>query len=174
VYEYRMSQPKKTFTLYLNSNTGFSGLLSNGSTANVSWLVDWDSLFNRENYKYEHCQVRVQLVGEKSVTQETSSVSGILLANFGQNFTSKNTGGVVLGSIDLIRTVDGAAASNTGCFISVNTMTNALGQNINMPVGLSTFTLQMWRNGYGAIGDAENILITNAVPYYVMLQFELY
>lgn len=169
-----MSLPKKTYTLYLNTNTGFRGLQSNASSANVSWLVDWDSLFNRENYKYQHCQVRVQLVGEKSVTQETSAVSGVLVANFGQNFTSKNTSGVVLGAIDLIRTVDGAASSNTGCYVSVNTMTNALGQNIDVPVGLNTFILQMWRNGYGANGDAENILVTNIVPYYVIIQFELY
>lgn len=169
-----MAEPKKTYTLYLNTNTGFRNLLSNTSSANVTWLVDWDSLFNRDNYKYESCQVRLQLVGEKSVTQETSAVSGILLANFGQNFTGKNTGGVVLGSIDLIRTVDGAASSNTGCYVSVNTMSNALGQNINIPQGLQEFNLQMWRNGYGANGDAENILVTNIVPYYVMLQFELY
>lgn len=166
--------PKKTFTLYLNSNTGFSGLLSNSSQANVSWLVDWDSLFNRENYTYQNCQVRVQLVGEKSVTFETSSVSGILLANFGQNFTSKNVGGVVLGPLDLIRTVDASVASNTGAYISVNTMTNALGQNINMPTGLTTFNLQMWRNGFGAIADAENILVSSTTPFYVILQFELY
>lgn len=168
--------PRKSYLLYLNTNTGSPNLIDNTSTANVKWMIDWDSLFNRENYKYKHCQVRIRLVGENNATQDTSNTSGVLIANFGQSFTGGNVQGVVLAPIDLTRSniYVASAWTNAQAYIDINTMTNQLGQNIDMPIGLNTFNLQMWRNGYGAQGDAENILVANTVPYYALLQFELY
>ena len=170
------SLPRKTFSLYLNTNSGFPNLISNASTADVKWMVDWDSLFNRENYKHKHCQVRIRLVGENNATQDTANTSGVLVANFGQSFTGKNGQGIVLAPIDLTRSniYVSAAWANTNAYIDINTMGNAMGQNIDIPVGLNVLNLQMWRNGYGSYGDAEDIKITNSVPYYVILQFELY
>lgn len=166
--------PRRTYTLFLNTNTGFPNLTSNESTANVKWFVNWDALFSGDNYKYKNCSVRMHLVGEKNVTQETSAISGVLVANFGQAFSGKNIPGVVLAPIELTRSIDSSVTSNTGGYIQINTLANAFGQNINMPVGANEFNLQMWRNGYGSNGDAENILVTNTVPYYVIFQFELY
>jgi len=170
--------PRKSFLLYLNTNTGSPNLIDNTSTANVKWLIDWDSLFNRENYKYKYCQVRIRLVGENNITQETPTQSGVLIANFGQSFMGGNVQGVILAPIDITRSnvYTGSPATwiNSNGYIDINTMSNALGQNIDMPIGLNTFNLQMWRNGYGAIGDAENTLVANTVPYYAILQFELY
>jgi hypothetical protein len=172
--------PRKSFLLYLNTNTGSPNLIDNTSTANVKWLIDWDSLFNRENYKYKHCQVRIRLVGENNITQETSTQSGVLVANFGQSFMGGNVPGVILAPIDITRsniyeTVSSITSwKNSNGYIEINTLPNAVGQNIDVPIGLNTFNLQMWRNGYGAIGDAENILVANTTPYYALLQFELY
>lgn len=168
--------PRRTYSLYLNTNTGAPNLLDNTSTANVKWLVDWDSLFNRDNYIYKNCQVRIRLVGENNATQDTSNTSGVLVANFGQSYVGGNVAGVVLAPIDLTRSniYVSSAWTNAQAYIDINTMTNAYGQNIDMPVGLNTLNLQMWRNGYGANGDAENILVTNTVQYYAIIQFELY
>ena len=168
--------PRKMFSLYLNTNTGFRNLINNTSTADVTWLVDYDSLFNRENYKYKNCNVRVRLVGETNLTQDTSNTSGVLVANFGQSYTGKNVAGLVLAPIDLTRSIiySGGTFVNGNAYIDINTTTNALGQTIDMPRGITQLNLQMFRNGYGAAGDAENIPVTNTVPYYVIFHFELF
>lgn len=168
--------PRKVYSLYLNTNTGFPNLFDNTSTANVKWNVDWDSLFSRENYKYKNCMLRVRLVGENNATQETSNTSGVLVGNFGQSYTGKNVSNVVIAPIDLVRANIYAAGvwTNAQAYIDINTMTDAHGLQIDVPYGFSMLNLQMWRNGYASVGDVENLLVTNAVPYYVILQFELF
>lgn len=177
------NQPaKKIYTLYLNANTGFSGLISNSDYANVSWAVDWDSLFNRENYIYKNCVVRFRMVSEiNTALQSNNQTFGVLVANFGQNFTGKNVANVVLAPIE-IKPVSSFATGSpptytaVGNMIDIETMTHANGQQINVPIGLTTLNLQMWKDAYGAIGDANNVLIANSstVQYYIIFQFELF
>jgi hypothetical protein len=183
-----MSKPdKQIFTLYLNSNTGFRGLISNANYANVSWNVDWDALFNRENYNYKYCSVRFRMVGENNNTsiQDSDTTLGVLVANFGQTYTGKNTGYVVLAPIDIKRTasysqVGGPPAvptwTNTGTMIDIETMTHANPQQIDMPVGLNALNLQMWKDAFAVSGDANNVLISSSssIQYFIIFQFELY
>jgi hypothetical protein len=170
---------RRIYTLYLNSNTGFRGLISNSNYADVAWSVDWDSLFNRENYIYKDCIVRFRMVSEKNDgLQDNNQTLGVLVANFGQNFTGKNVPYVVLAPIDLKPVASFAAPTytNVGNMIDIETMSHAQGQQINMPIGLTTLNLQMWKNGYGANADADNTLIANSstVQYYIIFQFELF
>lgn len=172
--------PQRTYTLYLNSNVGFPGLVRTNPNNNVSWLIDWDSLFSRENYKYKNCRVRYKLVGETNTTatQATDNCLGLLVANFGQSFSGKNTSYLVLGAIDQIHTQSLATATwtNTGTAMTSETMTYAHGQQIDVPYGLKELTLQMWKVGYGAVGDTDNVLIDNNSnsQYFIIFQFELY
>jgi hypothetical protein len=173
-------QDKQIFTLYLNSNTGFSGVVSNGNYANVTWNVDWDSLFNRENYNYKKCAVRFRMVGENdpATVQTNDHTLGVLVANFGQSYTGKNTAYTVLAPIDIVRTASYASSTwtNTGIMIDIETMTHANPQQIDMPKGLNALNLQMWKDGFAVMSDANNVFIANSstIQYYVIFQFELY
>jgi hypothetical protein len=174
------NQPsRKIYTLYLNSNTGFKGLISNSDYANVSWLVDWDSLFNRENYIYKYCNVRFRMIGEINASIIANDQTlGMITANFGQNYTGKNTSYVVLAPINLKRVASysGGTYTNEGNMIDVETMSHGLGQQIDMPTGLKPFNIQLWKDAFGCIGDPNNVLVdsSSAHQYYILFQFELY
>jgi hypothetical protein len=60
--------------------------------------------------------------------------------------------------------------------IDVETMTHALGQQIDMPYGLKAFNIQLWKDAFGCANDANNVLVdsSSAFQYYILLQFELY
>lgn len=175
-----MEEQRKIYTLYLNSNTGFNGLISNSNYCNVSWNVDWDSLFNRENYNYKNCRLRFRMVGENNATsiQTTDGNVGVLVGNFGQGYTGKNVPYVVLGAIDLKRSASYSSAvwTNTGTYIDINTMSDAHAQQIDMPKGLNALNLQLWKNGYGVLSDTENVLLdsSSTIQYYIIFQFELF
>jgi hypothetical protein len=169
---------KKVYTLYLNSNTGFRGLINNSDYANVSWLVDWDSLFNRENYLYKYCAVRFRMVGEINTgIQDNNQTLGVLAANFGATFSGKNAPYVVLGSLDLkpVASFTTPTYTNVGNMIDTETMTHAQGQQIDMPIGLTTLNLQLWKDAFGCNGDANNTLVASSSThqYYIIFQFEL-
>jgi hypothetical protein len=172
-----LTPSKKVYTLFLNSIAGFSGLISStsGNPNNVTWNVDWDALFNRENYIYKNCSVRVSLSGSKTTQIVMDNIAGQLVANFGQNFTGKNVQGVVLGQFvpTTVYYDVGAGVYVSYIYQILNTLTDALGQQIDMPYGLSAFNLQMWRPGFGSAGSAGNALIANPQSYNIMLQFEL-
>lgn len=173
---------KKTFSLYLNSNTGFRGLIDNANYANVTWNVDWDALFNRENYKYKYCNVRYRMVGEINTSiQSNDHTLGIITANFGQNYTGKNVAYCVLGTIDLKRVASYALGTPptytpVGNMIDSSTMEHANGQQIDIPYGLRAFNIQLWKDAYGCAGDANNVLVDSSSThqYYIIFQFELY
>lgn len=175
-------QPKKVFTLYLNANTGFPGLIDNANYANVSWNVDYDSLFNRENYNYKYCNMRFRMVSEINTTSEPNDQTmGVIVANFGQNYTGKNVAYCVLAPID-VKPVSNFTPGTPGTYtpqgimIDVETMTHALGQQIDVPYGLRSLNIQLWKDAYGCAGDANNILVDSSSTqyYYIIFQFELY
>jgi len=174
------NQPaKKIYTLYLNANTGFSGLISNADYANVSWNVDWDSLFNRDNYIYKSCVMRFRMISEiNTAIQSNNQTLGVLVANFGQNFTGKNTGYMVLAPIDLkpVASFASPTYTNVGNMIDIETMTHASGQQIDIPKGLNALNLQMWKDAFACSGEANNVLISSSstVQYYIIFQFELF
>jgi hypothetical protein len=53
-------------------------------------------------------------------------------------------------------------------------MDHAHGQQINVPIGLTTFNLQMFKDGYGADLDANNVPASSTHQYYIIIQFELF
>ena len=173
---------RKLYTLYLNSNTGFRGLINNSDYANVSWLIDWDSLFNRDNYLYKYCTVRFRMVGEINTSIQTNDKTlGVLVGNFGATYSGKNVPYVVLGSLDLKPVSSFAAGSPptytaVGNMIDTETMTHAHGQQIDIPIGLNTLNLQLWKDAYGAAGDANNTFVASSSThqYYIIFQFELF
>jgi hypothetical protein len=170
------ASPKKVYTLYLCSLDGFRGLNTVVSDPNnSSWNVDYDALFNRDNYIYKNCVVRVNMQGLKNTGTTLENTAGVLVANFGQNFTGKNIGGVVLGQLvpTLAYDWDGTEYLSTALYQVLNTMDDAQGQQIDMPYGLNTLNLQQWREGFGAVGSAGNTLLPNPPHYNIILQFEL-
>lgn len=173
-----LTPSKKVYTLFLNSRLGFRGLLNTATATNdATWLIDWDALFNRDNYVYKNCFVRVSMdTTSYAGSPNTIAIQGVLIANFGQNFTGKNVSNVVLGQLEPVLTYEYNGVDQylpTGIIQKLNTLTDALGQQIDMPYGLSQLNLQQWRNGYGSNADIQNILIPNAAAYNIMFQFEL-
>jgi hypothetical protein len=167
-----MTQPNsKMFQLFLNSLTGFPSLTDNTNTSNVSFSIDYDSLFNREQYNYKYCRVRV-----KYVTNSNSSISYlqngyVLVANFASPYTSKSVPNVVLGLASVYQGANSAGVNRA--HIEVDTC-QQIGVQINPPKGQQPLTLAVWKDGYGSVGNAAYGLNSSTYHWTAILQFELY
>jgi hypothetical protein len=118
------------------------------------------------------------MVGEINTgIQDNNQTLGVLAANFGATFSGKNAPYVVLGSLDLkpVASFTTPTYTNVGNMIDTETMTHAQGQQIDMPIGLTTLNLQLWKDAFGCNGDANNTLVASSSThqYYIIFQFEL-
>ncbi len=192
----------QVYRLLLNTETGFPNLINNTDKANVSWNVDYDSLFNRDNYAYKNCRLRYKFISQESGSITADANTGILAINgLSSRYVSKNTSMLPLdiispqfrytglGSTPVTSTgtISGTAPSQT----TANTFTQAAslytykahmysdtmattGIDIQIPYGMTTLNVQLWQIGFGAFNNADNILQTLTPEYLLMLQFELY
>ena len=159
----------KIYRLNLNSVTGFPNILDNSNKASVSWQVDFDSLFNRENYKYQNCRLRYKLQSHPQAHASLNHTNniGILAVNgLVSPYSSKNTPMLVLDQILP------HLATSLGWF-ELNTM-DEVGVDILMPYGLGTINPQFYFTGFGCPSDGFNILQTFTGDYLVTFAFELY
>lgn len=183
----------QVYRLFLNTESGFPGILSNSDKANTSWLVDYDSLFNRDNYAYKNCRLRYKLVSQPSATIDPAANTGVLAINgLSSRYVSKNTNMLPLDIYAPIMTATGtgstpgtitagtpqtvsqpAALFTVRGQIIMDTMATT-GIDIQMPFGMTSINPQFWQAGFGSTGNADNILQTVMPEYMLMLQFELY
>jgi len=156
----------QVYRLYLSSATGFPSIISNTDKSNVSWLIDYDVMFNRENYKYENCRLRYKFVSDPATTASINHVAnkGVLVANgLTSRNTSKNTSSLVLDNIM-------PTTSSTHGWFDQTSMSD-IGLDIIMPYGLSSLNIQLWDNAFGASSSVLQIFPTD---YTLILSFELY
>ena len=184
----------KVYRLFLNTETGFPNLVSNTNRNSCVWNVDYDSLFNRDNYKYKNCRLRYKLITRESTNIIPVSNTGVIAVNgLSSPYVSKNTHMLPLDIVTPIMratangattgTIVGSAGNQTTSttastyaitgHIESDTMATT-GLDISMPYGLTQLNIQFWSYGFGAIGDGDNVLQTMSVDYNVILQFELY
>jgi hypothetical protein len=184
----------QVYRLFLNTETGFPNILANSDKANTSWLVDYDSLFNRDNYNYKNCRLRYKLISQPSGSIDATANTGVLAINgLSSRYVSKNTHMLPLdiivpkmtytGTGTVAGTITGTAPSQTtsqtpalftvrGQLIADTIATTGI--DIDMPFGMTTLNPQFWQIGFGSNGNADNILQTLVSEYVLMLQFELY
>ena len=187
-------EESKVYRLFLNTETGFPNLVSNTNKNNCIWNVDYDSLFNRDNYNYKNCRLRYKLITRQSASIVPVSNTGVLALNgLSSPYVSKNTNMLPLDIIVPIMhltgngattgTIAGTAPSQTTTTSSstytvlgsiVSDTMNTTGIDIQMPYGLSPLNVQFWSYGFGAIGDSDNVLQSVVPDYNVIFQFELY
>ena len=142
--------------------------LDKTNLANVSWRVDFDSLFRKENYNYKYCRVRYYLIGE-TFTASTPAASdwtnycGYLSVSLPSSFNAVTTNNTILG---LIYPED-CPISGTGVHCLVSTTMSEAGVDINVPT--STQILNV-----GLMNWITNQLNTTMQNYQILLAFELY
>jgi hypothetical protein len=155
------------YRLYLSTWTGFPNLISNGDKANVSWQVDFDSLFNRENYNYKNCRLRYKLVSDPATNTTHINNKGVLVVSgLSSRYTSKNTSGLVLDNIIPFE-------STMHGWFDITTMSD-VGVDITVPYGLSIINPQLWDSGFGSTTTGNTVLQTFTAHYTLVLSFELY
>ena len=158
------------YRLYLNSFPGFPGITSNIDKFNVSWLVDYDSMFSSANYKYKHCRLRYKFLSDPAVVANVNHTAskGVLVVNgLSSANNSKNVGGIVLDNIIPVQSTSLAWFDNSSM--------DTVGIDILPPYGLSTLNVQLWGPEYGCqIGSVPTLISTFTPNYTIIFAFELY
>ena len=142
-------------------------IISSANVNNVSWQVNWDDLFKRENKNYKRCTVRFQLnsVGFTRTDTDWGTYNGVLTCNLQSSSVGTTTFGTPLGLIYPIDNPCAPAGNDTRAFF-LNTLDKVQGVDVLVPSGNSYFTLS-WYN-------SNNVsLMTPLYDYQILLQFEL-
>jgi len=168
-----MSIPaQKVFTLWLSTRiTGPSSNLAvplnTANYNNISWQVDWDSLFRGYNKKYRRCNVKFQLHSDtfEANVNDWETFQGVLTCNLPSDAGSSTNFGTALG---LYSPTDCPTTSTTvHCFV-LNTLANQQGVDVLIPQNNSLFNIR-WVQ-YTGVMDLET---TTNFNYQILLQFEL-
>lgn len=170
-----MATNVKIFHLWLNTKlttpaTNLAVPITNVSATtlnNVSWMVDFDSLFRGWNKKYKRCNVKFQLNSDTWTASGTDweTYNGILAFNLPSDAGSSTTNGTALG---LIQPVDcPTTGTSTHCYF-VSTLSNQQGVDILVPQSNQIFTISFLRNT-----TVMNLITTSLPDYQILFQFEL-
>jgi len=62
-----------------------------GNLSNVTWNVDYDSLFMNRQKLFKHCRVRFNLLGAAENYSSFNAQTGYLCANFASNYNASTT-----------------------------------------------------------------------------------
>lgn len=155
----KITSPTSNLVVPLN-NTGSSAL------NNLSWSVDWDSLFRGWNKKYKRCTVKYQLNMDSftGVSTAWETLNGVLVCNLASDSGSSTNGGTALG---LYYPQTNPTGGSTHC-MAVNYLGNQNGVDIIVPQSNSIFTLSFMKST-GAYG----LNTTTMGDYQILLEFEL-
>jgi hypothetical protein len=163
----------KVFHLWLSSsitapaNNLVVPINNSGASAlnNLSWMVDWDSLFRGWNKKYKRCTVKFQLNMQSftGVSTAWNTLNGVLTCNLPSDAGSSTNMGTALGLYYPQTNLTGG----TTHVIAVNYLDNQNGVDILMPSTNSLFTLSFMRQDQVALNT------TTIADYQILLQFEL-
>ena len=160
----------RTYQLYLS--TLITSPASNNivpinvtNKANVTWQVDFKSLFGNDYGLYSRCSVRCHLVSTpwSSTSTDSQSNDGYISLNLPSTFcasTSKGTPIALLYSSPATNTTAG-----TFSYYNINTLGNNQGTDINMPSQNQLFNIQLLGN--------DSFAAVSSYDYSILLQFEL-
>jgi hypothetical protein len=167
-----MTPETKIFHLYLSTliTAPVSNLvvpLNNTSLANVSWQVDWDSLFRGWNKKYKRCNVKLKLQTQSwtANANDWETFTGVLVCNLPSDTGSSTNWGTAL---SLYSPEDCPTTGTSTHCITINTFGHQQGVDILIPQANSIFTLT-WLKPNGSLAITAQAL----TDYQVLIQFEL-
>jgi len=132
----------------------------------VTWQINWDSLFQGENKKYKRCNVRFKLNSQSWTAGGTDwdTYNGVLTCNLASNATGDTTFGTPLA---IFSPEDAPTTGTSVHVIQMNTLNHQFGTEVQVPTGNSFFTISWYK---------QTFLELMAVPIYdyqILLQFEL-
>jgi hypothetical protein len=132
---------------------------------NVSWNIDFNSLFRGQQMKHQNCRVRFQLNSNTWAASSTdwNDYLGYLSANLQSQYNAATTIGTFLG---VVSPQDSPTTGTSVHVYSVSTLEQH-GVDIIAPTNVQTLTLQF-------VNDDSLTLITTIPEYTILLQFELY
>jgi hypothetical protein len=134
--------------------------------ANVTWQVDFKSLFGNDYGKYSRCSVRCHLVSTPWVSTATDSETndGYISLNLPSTFCASTSKGTPIAL--LYSSVATNQVLNTPySYYNVNTLGNNQGTDINMPSQNQLFNIQILSN--------DSFIAVSSYDYNILLQFEL-
>jgi len=133
----------------------------------ITWQIDWDSLFKGENKKYKRCNVRLKLNSESWTAGATDwdTYNGLLTCNLASNSVGNTTFGTPL---SIFAPEDCPTTGTTTHCIQINTLGHVFGTEVIVPTGNSFFTISWYKQTF------LELLGVPVYDYQVMLQFELY
>lgn len=132
----------------------------------ITWQIDWDSLFKGENKNYKRCNVRLKLNSESwtAAAGDWESYNGVLTCNLASNSVGNTTFGTPL---SLFSAEDAPTTGTTTHCIQINTLGHVFGTDINVPTGNSYFTISWYKQTF------LELLAVPVYDYQILLQFEL-
>jgi hypothetical protein len=135
----------------------------------ATWNINFDKLFNNDNYKYRKCRVRVKMHAPFISTLATvfSGALGNICASLSTSYNEQTT---IAPSLLSLGYVISTPTDLAYLDYPVNTMETSQGVNINMPTGSQWLTLIMGNN----VNLTEMIEMFGRVWVNYLLTFELY
>ena len=156
-----------------NRNTSWSQPINSNSNAAIStYLINFDDIFKRENYRYRKCRLRYKMTNATATNAALTFTAtlGYIGCNLASTYNYSNT--LNQTAMNLMVLVDSSiTASRITNDISVNT-SESNGVNINVPIGLQLVTI--------TLGSSDNFVNSSVLTgvlnyaYQIHLQFELY
>lgn len=142
--------------------------LSTSNLSNVSWSIDWDNLFRRNQYDYKYCRVRFDLVSESfaastPATNDWTNYGGYISLSLASSYNAITTNGTIIGQI---WPMDCPITGSSIHCINISSMSEN-GVDVNIPSGTGILNIQMIK------GDGF-VPMTTFQQYNILLSFELY
>ncbi len=174
-----------SYPLYLSSASGAPNLVGNADQANVKYRIDWDTFFNRDNYKYRSCRIRYKFLCQPSpgnagtYTYNPSTFSGVIVASGIPPVASNTYSDTIIGiiNVETVQYLSNTMLVNTTT-LSGEDLTSVTGQNIIIPTGLRELNIQLWNNKfYSSNSKLLSDIDSNNIPlniWNLLLVFELY
>ena len=158
-------------TLYLSTDSGYTTsptIVNKTNLANVTWLIDWDTIFHG---KTGLCKVSVNMVSKKNTatTDMWNSKVGVMTANFTSPYSLNSNGFPVtaLNRNQYVEITTDASNNTVTAYVSYfqsNNTQNTVLPVINIPTGKRDFTISMC--------DTTGALISTFPEYNVFFYFE--
>lgn len=171
-----------SYSLYLSTFSSAPFLTANADLANVKYNINWDSFFNRDNYRYRSCRIRHQFLSDPcssaTYSYNPSTFNGVIVANGLTTTNGSPYGGTVLGlmTTQCVPYLANSVAVNNSTVLFSDYL-NYPGQNIQMPQGYRELNIQLWGNNYAANGSGTLLSTVANIPlnnWNLNIVFELY
>lgn len=163
----------RTFQLYLSTQITDAGAsptnniipVDKTKLANVTWQVDFKSLFGNYYNKFKRCSVRAQLISEKwtATDNDENTRSGYLAINLPATGNASTTRGTPILCISPSTAV--SATTLLGAYI-VSSLGNVQGVDITMPAENQFLNVMF-------VNDDALTLMATVPEYQILFQFEL-